>query len=1147
MEDALPPQSTQATEVAQADAAPQEVNASPDVGMPAGAKVSQASDYQQPHNTAPVLPDGQVHVYDMRGPKPILGSMDDTEVTQQVATGQFGFPQGMSIPVVSPDGQAGTVDANEAPQAFQNGYRYQTQAERDQAQYGDSKHAIVAGLEGAAQGAFGPVATATEIGLGRDPIEMAKTAEQNPWSHGIGEAVGFLGPAAAAGTASVLGNLGVSGAADVAKAINAGSAYTQVGVASKAVEDAARIMGMGSEAATLSGRLAQAGVKSGAEMALFQAGDEVTKALQQDPKQNAQTVVANIGLASVLGGGIGVGLQGVGELWKSTVGNKLGAELSSIRDQASGLPDSNPSVNPVAAGIITNLTNVPKGFVEDYAANRAAIKSLPADETIQDAALEHVQNIFDNVDNTKGAAENAQAALKDLENNNKIEFQQKGYDSRDASKAAKDSLKQAMTDFHDSNLNDLMDAGSKVTNSVEALRQQGFKATDAADDILGASDKKISLDPLKEKISDMAGELRQGGTGQANALADRLTNEFESISKAAPNGEVNGQQARLIIKALRRQSNFSHNAAEFDKTIAPYYNQMQHALDKTLKDAVPEYAEAMKPAADIFSKLGDYKAYGTEEGAQRALAALKSPLKYKQEIEGLKDLATRTGGDYVPAIENYANPEVRAARIKAMPEYVEHENAAAVERALKSPEYKQKLMEEHLNSPEYQKAMAAEAKYQEALSKKAELSGVTPNNIGMKIKKGMAGSSEDINRMFAKFPDLAERGMPEALRQAGIRAGLDKAVGNGSRNVNHIGMIGGAVGSLLGHIPGGAAVGAFLGGAIDKYGPRAAKTMIDMILSGSDGISKLMGKGARAFGKAGEADLAPDTLRSAVARFLDSDAQLTVGGNLQPTSDPSPEGFKAMHDFIDNLVQGNDIIQKSTSKLFKPGDESVLPKSMQVSQADRNKLEKHLEQYIQTSQDPNQLGESMNVATQLGRYMPDHMAAHSEMVSNVSEYLKAQRPSPKQLGPLDPIIPITQMDKTQWNRTLNIAQQPLTVIDNIKLGTITPKDVQDMKSMYPDLYNKLSQELLNSVVAQSSSGTIVPYKTRMGLSLFLGHPLDSTLTPASIIGAQPQPQQSPSPTDSGQAPKRSTAKLDKGPQNAMTPLQRRQSDRQKPQ
>jgi hypothetical protein len=35
------------------------------------------------------------------------------------------------------------------------------------------------------------------------------------------------------------------------------------------------------------------------------------------------------------------------------------------------------------------------------------------------------------------------------------------------------------------------------------------------------------------------------------------------------------------------------------------------------------------------------------------------------------------------------------------------------------------------------------------------------------------------------------------------------------------------------------------------------------------------------------------------------------------------------------------------------------------------------------------------------------------------------------------------------------------------------------------------------------------YKARMGLSLFLGTPLDNTMTPQSIMAAQPKPQQGP--------------------------------------
>src|SRR5574337_1063267 len=56
--------------------------------------------------------------------------------------------------------------------------------------------------------------------------------------------------------------------------------------------------------------------------------------------------------------------------------------------------------------------------------------------------------------------------------------------------------------------------------------------------------------------------------------------------------------------------------------------------------------------------------------------------------------------------------------------------------------------------------------------------------------------------------------------------------------------------------------------------------------------------------------------------------------------------------------------------------------------------------------------------------------------------------------------------------------------------------------MYPRLYDKLVSGLTEQMTNHIAKGEDVPYDLRMSLSLFMGHPLDSSMSPSGILSSQ---------------------------------------------
>jgi hypothetical protein len=163
----------------------------------------------------------------------------------------------------------------------------------DDDKYGNITQQALTGVEGAAQGFAGPLATGAERALsaagvpGLTPEDQQMRAQVNPSIHMASEVGGFgLGAVSGVGEAAGLAKLG--------KAVGAAT---------------------GIEGASVASRLALNGIKTGAEVAALQAGNEISKAINSDPNQTLGSAAINIGLSGLLGAGTGVALGGVSELW----------------------------------------------------------------------------------------------------------------------------------------------------------------------------------------------------------------------------------------------------------------------------------------------------------------------------------------------------------------------------------------------------------------------------------------------------------------------------------------------------------------------------------------------------------------------------------------------------------------------------------------------------------------------------------------------------------------------------------------------------------------------------------------------------------------------------------------------------------------
>lgn len=224
----------------------------------------------------------------------------------------------------------------------------------------------------------------------------------------------------------------------------------------------------------------------------------------------------------------------------------------------------------------------------------------------------------------------------------------------------------------------------------------------------------------------------------------------------------------------------------------------------------------------------------------------------------------------------------------------------------------------------------------------------------------------------------------------------------------------------------------------------------------------------------------------------------------------SVQGLKSAIDYASNVAKGDALLNKSVKNVFRSSI-PILPDHKIPNEMSRAKLDR----LVADRQDKPQ--EQFEIAnSHIGHYLPNHQVSVAQTSTQALQYLQQLKPKDYQPSPLDRPIKPTAAQEARYNRALDIAQQPAIVLQHLKNGTLQQSDIQDISHMYPALYKSMVQKVSNQMISHHSDEEPIPYKTKMGISLFVGQAIDSTMLPANIIAAQPKPPQQPMAPQTGQ-------------------------------
>lgn len=236
--------------------------------------------------------------------------MDGFDSDAFVASNGEGIQSPTQVPAMAQQPSVGSFD----PEQFIK--------DAQEEQYGTPGQMAITALEGAAEGVAGPLAPLAETKiLGVPEEDILSRRDTNPITHGVGQGIGL--------TAGLL-----TGTGEAALMTKAGAAAADLSGLAKA---AGVVSELGPQIPSFAARVGSSAVQQAAEMAVLQGSDEVSKLILKDPETSAQTAIANVGMASALGGAGGAFTSGVvSPLWSATAGPKIDQFLNTFKNHLNG-------------------------------------------------------------------------------------------------------------------------------------------------------------------------------------------------------------------------------------------------------------------------------------------------------------------------------------------------------------------------------------------------------------------------------------------------------------------------------------------------------------------------------------------------------------------------------------------------------------------------------------------------------------------------------------------------------------------------------------------------------------------------------------------------------------------------------------------
>lgn len=173
---------------------------------------------------------------------------------------------------------------------------------------------------------------------------------------------------------------------------------------------------------------------------------------------------------------------------------------------------------------------------------------------------------------------------------------------------------------------------------------------------------------------------------------------------------------------------------------------------------------------------------------------------------------------------------------------------------------------------------------------------------------------------------------------------------------------------------------------------------------------------------------------------------------------------------------------------------------------------------------------------------PEQNTLLSAAKGRISAYLNGLRPQTNQPKAAFDDVQTTPEQNRKYEKALSVAVNPMSILDHVNNGSLTPEHMQHFTSLYPEVHRFLSKEMTKQITEAQLKKEKPPYPKRQSMSLFLGADLDSSFGQSALqtiqgLYANKQADQQQQPPVK---PKKGTSSLSKVSNSSLTGPQARE-------
>jgi hypothetical protein len=949
--------------------------------------------------------------------------------------------------LVAPDGQRFDVPTPDGVADLKaKGWRELNDGERKdltlQQKYGEGVlPPVAAAVSGAASALTFGATDAIASGIGGDVAEANRElAERNPTAHTVGEVAGIAMPIA--GQIAALGTAG-----KVAKA--AGGAITQVSKGAQALGEGAasvaRGVGLGKVAPIVG-----AGVQGAAEGVAFQMGHNVGEAARRDAKLDAETLLAHVGEAAYLSGGIAAAIPaaGMAARWsadKAIAGLEQGMQgLRSLGFRAAGLGVD--AAEAGAAAVVSRADDI--GAAAEKVSTKAGAFS-------DDVLLPKIREGLtaqtgrpDVIDDVFRAGEEGRALRQKLGSETLTGTREA--QSEELGRALNTIWKQTLDNsplFDDIAIAVKKDLQVAELGASQMSREAQLALSKKIAQEAGATFDRISkYNPtaakfFKESIDDFIDRAMVTPSPEAIYMGlDRLKGATDKIGKWAQGAQLGDTGAAFAAEEARRFRTFAKDLLEDSGT----------------------WGAAGVVQREANAKLTTY--YRAKEQFEKQFAAAKAKGQPVRVLDGgkIKKFARDITGQ--PG-------EVRNAVIDDLVD-AQTELIAFTEKLSKRAQ--QQAREALGNAP----AVVGSAP--------PRAGTFTPETVADVLSRSTA-SIDDLARTKATAKSTIDRA--EVLQETQSAILSRQGAGVNPLPVDLAQKIGAGalVGGVIGGVPG-ALVGGSVTSVLQKYGaittnPKSAIEFLNTIdrLRGADKkrvaewlrttLGETADTGVR--GKLGETRASIDRGNKETAKRLLAarrEAEVNLASMATKLERATPG---AMRRLLPAVSYGT--VTESDPREWWARTSSTIA----AAQADPQKVVERIDRDLAGIADvlPQQTQAIADQALRVLGYLADRMPRNPRPYALGTEW----HPS--------------KADLKAYRDLVLVATKPDALLSLLSTGTASREQVDAVRTLWPAKFEDMRGQIVNAVMTAAADGRPVPYKSRIRLGHLLGVPLDASQEP----------------------------------------------------